>query len=63
MGRHRGKLSASLQVARIYNFLEGKKALYCTRQFGPIRIEWPGKDNSPSPPKGYVYIIFDQVPL
>ena len=31
------------------------------RQFGPIRIEWPGKDNSPSPPKGYVYIIFDQV--
>jgi len=30
------------------------------RQFGPIRIEWPGKDNSPSPPKGYVYIIFDQ---
>ena len=31
------------------------------RQFGPIRIEWPGKDNSPSPPKGYVYIIYDQV--
>ena len=30
------------------------------RQFGPIRIEWPGKDNSPSPPKGYVYIIFEQ---
>jgi len=30
------------------------------RQFGPIRIEWPGKDNSPSPPKGYVYVIFEQ---
>ena len=28
-------------------------------QFGPIRIEWPGKDTSPSPPKGYVYIIFE----
>ena len=28
-------------------------------QFGPIRIEWPGKDQSPSPPKGYVYIVFD----
>ena len=28
-------------------------------QFGPIRIEWPGKDSSPSPPKGYVYIVFD----
>ena len=27
--------------------------------FGPIRIEWPGKDTSPSPPKGYVYIIFE----
>ena len=35
--------------------------ILCIRQFGPIRIEWPGKDNSPSPPKGYVYIIFDQV--
>merc|ERR1719369_2765905 len=34
--------------------------------FGPIRIEWPGKDTSPSPPKGYVYIVFEQehnVPL
>ena len=28
--------------------------------FGNIRIEWPGKDQSPSPPKGYVYIVFDQ---
>jgi cytoplasmic polyadenylation element-binding protein len=36
------------------------------KQFGNIRIEWPGKDSSPSPPKGYVYIIFEQeqnVPL
>ena len=24
-----------------------------------FRIEWPGKDSSPSPPKGYVYIVFD----
>jgi len=34
--------------------------------YGPIRIEWPGKDTSPSPPKGYVYIIFEDeknVPL
>lgn len=29
------------------------------RQFGSIRIEWPGKGNSPSPPKGYLYIIFE----
>lgn len=29
------------------------------KQFGPIRIEWPGKDTSPSPPKGYVYVIFE----
>jgi len=28
--------------------------------FGNIRIEWPGKEQSPSPPKGYVYIVFDQ---
>ena len=26
--------------------------------FGPIRIEWPGKDNS-SIPKGYLYVIFE----
>ena len=30
------------------------------RQFGSIRIEWPGKESSTAPPKGYVYIIFDQ---
>jgi len=29
------------------------------RQFGSIRIEWPGKGNSPSPPKGYLYIVFE----
>jgi len=28
--------------------------------FGNLRIEWPGKDSSPSPPKGYVYIIFEE---
>lgn len=28
------------------------------RPFGPIRIEWPGKDMS-CVPKGYLYIIFD----
>ncbi|QQP52391.1 Uncharacterized protein FKW44_004535, partial [Caligus rogercresseyi] len=26
--------------------------------FGPIKIEWPGKDNS-SVPRGYLYIIFE----
>jgi len=29
------------------------------RQFGSVRIEWPGKGNSPSPPKGYLYVIFE----
>jgi len=29
------------------------------RQFGNIRIEWPGRGNSPSPPKGYLYIVFE----
>lgn len=28
------------------------------KPFGPIRIEWPGKDNS-SVPRGYLYIIFE----
>ncbi|XP_050574079.1 cytoplasmic polyadenylation element-binding protein 1 isoform X1 [Bombus affinis] len=29
------------------------------KQFGPIRVEWPGKDQSATQPKGYVYIIFE----
>ncbi|XP_015598042.1 cytoplasmic polyadenylation element-binding protein 1 [Cephus cinctus] len=29
------------------------------KQFGQIRVEWPGKDQSASQPKGYVYIIFE----
>uniref|UniRef100_T1ISQ3 RRM domain-containing protein n=1 Tax=Strigamia maritima TaxID=126957 RepID=T1ISQ3_STRMM len=29
------------------------------KPFGPIRIEWPGKENSLNPPKGYVYILFE----
>ncbi|XP_043259532.1 cytoplasmic polyadenylation element-binding protein 1-B [Colletes gigas] len=27
--------------------------------FGQIRVEWPGKDQSDTQPKGYVYIIFE----
>lgn len=29
------------------------------KQFGPIRVEWPGKEKQASQPKGYVYIIFE----
>lgn len=29
------------------------------KQFGQIRVEWPGKDQSAAQPKGYVYIIFE----
>ncbi|XP_049821371.1 cytoplasmic polyadenylation element-binding protein 1 isoform X2 [Aethina tumida] len=29
------------------------------KQFGQIRVEWPGKDKQASQPKGYVYIIFE----
>ncbi|XP_044742446.1 cytoplasmic polyadenylation element-binding protein 1 isoform X1 [Chrysoperla carnea] len=29
------------------------------KQFGNIRVEWPGKDKQASQPKGYVYIIFE----
>lgn len=29
------------------------------KQFGSIRVEWPGKDKQASQPKGYVYIIFE----
>ena len=32
--------------------------LQAFKQFGNIRIEWPGKDNSPIP-KGYLYVIFE----
>lgn len=27
--------------------------------FGNIQVEWPGKENSSNPPKGYVYILFE----
>ena len=27
--------------------------------FGHIQVEWPGKENQANPPKGYVYILFD----
>ncbi|XP_056634314.1 cytoplasmic polyadenylation element-binding protein 1 isoform X1 [Diorhabda sublineata] len=29
------------------------------KPFGPIRVEWPGKDKAASQPKGYVYVIFE----
>lgn len=29
------------------------------KQFGQIRVEWPGKEPSATQPKGYVYIIFE----
>ncbi|XP_063906993.1 cytoplasmic polyadenylation element-binding protein 1 isoform X2 [Zophobas morio] len=29
------------------------------KQFGLIRVEWPGKEKQVSQPKGYVYIIFE----
>ena len=31
------------------------------KPFGSIVVEWPGRDSSPSPPKGYLYVIFEQV--
>lgn len=27
--------------------------------FGNIQVEWPGKENSSNPPRGYVYILFE----
>nr|CAD7393624.1 unnamed protein product [Timema cristinae] len=29
------------------------------KQFGGIHVEWPGKEQAASQPKGYVYIIFE----
>lgn len=29
------------------------------KQFGQIKVEWPGKDKQVPQPKGYVYIIFE----
>lgn len=29
------------------------------RGFGPIKVEWPGKEGQTTQPKGYVYIIFE----
>lgn len=30
------------------------------KPFGSIQVEWPGREASPSTPKGYVYLIFEQ---
>ncbi|XP_037093782.1 cytoplasmic polyadenylation element-binding protein 1-B-like [Pollicipes pollicipes] len=32
---------------------------FAFRPFGPIRVEWPGKDSNGNPPKGYVYVLFE----
>lgn len=29
------------------------------KQFGPIRVEWPGKEKQASQPKGYAYIVLE----
>lgn len=29
------------------------------KPFGQIRVEWPGKENQSTKPKGYIYIIFE----
>ncbi|XP_059485114.1 cytoplasmic polyadenylation element-binding protein 1 isoform X2 [Neocloeon triangulifer] len=29
-------------------------------QFGPVKVEWPGRENSPARAKGYAYIIFEE---
>lgn len=29
------------------------------KQFGQIKVEWPGKEKQVPQPKGYVYIIFE----
>lgn len=36
-----------------------KCLLNAFKPFGSIRIEWPGKGTASSPPKGYLYIIFE----
>ena len=27
-------------------------------EFGPVRVEWPGREAA-SPPRGYLYIVFE----
>jgi cytoplasmic polyadenylation element-binding protein len=29
-------------------------------QFGPVKVEWPGRENSLARAKGYAYIIFEE---
>ncbi|XP_015114055.1 cytoplasmic polyadenylation element-binding protein 1 isoform X2 [Diachasma alloeum] len=33
--------------------------IHTFKQFGPIKVEWPGKEQSTAQPKGYAYIIFE----
>ncbi|XP_063995440.1 cytoplasmic polyadenylation element-binding protein 1 isoform X2 [Diachasmimorpha longicaudata] len=33
--------------------------MHTFKQFGPIKVEWPGKEQSTPQPKGYAYIIFE----
>ena len=32
--------------------------LHIFGQFGPVRVEWPGRDIT-TPPRGYLYVTFD----
>ena len=29
-------------------------------QFGPVKVEWPGRDQSPTRAKGYAYVVFEE---
>jgi len=41
-----------------FDITEGSLS-YAFKQFGSIKVEWPGKDNVANSSKGYAYIIFD----
>ena len=46
-----------VRVAALNN--KSKFKLQAFKAFGPVRVEWPGKESANPTPRGYLYIAFE----
>jgi len=56
-GRH-SSFSSKIFLGGVPWDITEESLMQAFMEFGPVRVEWPGKDNNPTP-KGYLYIVFE----